>query len=144
MTESTQSYFEQCLYFTANALAREITRMAEKRFAPLELSPSHAFLIMLTTERGEPTQKELAQELALAQSTVSRFVDSLVSEGLLAKESRGRSMVVTSTRAGSELLPRIHQAWKGLYDDYVALLGEEAAVRLTGDTRKAFLGLKPE
>jgi hypothetical protein len=47
MTKCNSKYCG-CLYFSANALARAITRIAEEKFALIGLSPSHAFLVILT------------------------------------------------------------------------------------------------
>ncbi|MEZ4387128.1 MAG: MarR family transcriptional regulator [Candidatus Krumholzibacteriia bacterium] len=125
------SIFECCLYFTANSLAREISRLADRQFGQLGMSTPHAFLLTQVVERPGITQKDLAHELNLAQSTVSRFVDTLVARGFLVKEADGRQVHVHSTPTGRALIPRINEAWGGLYREYCDLLGEEAAERLT-------------
>ena len=90
MPESNNSLLTCCLYFTANSLARVITRMAEKEFGKLGLTPSHAFLLMVAVDEPGISQKDLAGRLHLAQSTVSRFVDSLVLKGCIEKRALGK------------------------------------------------------
>ena len=77
MSKPIEKYLHNCLYFTANSLARRITAMAEEAFGKVGLSPSHAFLVMLVNEQPGISQKELSRALNLAPSTVTRFVDSL-------------------------------------------------------------------
>ncbi len=134
---STDSYFDRCLYFTANALAREITRYAEEEFSQLGLSPSHAFLLMVVTDRPGITQKELAYELNLAQSTVSRFADSLAAKGFVNKSAEGRQVHVHPTPTGTALIPRIKEAWQAMYVNYSAVLGEKKSTDLVAATRDA-------
>lgn len=127
---------ECCLFFTANALARNITRMGEECFASVGMTPSYAFLLTLTFEQPGVTQKELADRLQLAPSTVSRFVEALERKGLVTREVRGRETCVFPTDAALSLRPAIRQAWHGLYERYSAVLGREqgdALTRLTAD-----------
>lgn len=135
---------ECCLFFTANALARTITRMGEEAFATVGMTPSYAFLLTLSFEQPGITQKELAARLQLAPSTVSRFVEALERKGFLVREVRGRETCVFPTEAGLALRPVIREAWHGLYERYSSVLGKEegeALTRLTADAcRKLSLG----
>jgi DNA-binding MarR family transcriptional regulator len=141
MTCQPSSLLDCCLFFTANSLARVVTRMGEEEFARTGLSPSSAFLLSLAAEQPGVSQKELAESLHLAPSTVSRMVDALARRGLVAKESRGRNTYVTPTQAGLDMLPAVQEAWKSLYRRYSAVLGEEAGQELTRLTREAYRAL---
>ncbi len=122
MTEC-KSILHNCLYFTANSLARVITRMAEEEFKKTGLSPSHAFLMMLATNNPGVGQKELSEQLHLAPSTVTRFVDALVYKGLLKRQSQGKITRVYATQEGQKLRGSIEEAWKGLHQRYADILG---------------------
>ena len=75
MQEKTASHLlNSCLYFTASTLCRHITRMAEEEFMKVGVSPSHAYLLLVTQERPGISQKEAAEYLTLAPSTVSRYL----------------------------------------------------------------------
>ena len=70
-----------CLYFTANALAREVTRLADDSFAETGLSPSHAFLVMVAANSPGIGPSELGDGLHLAPSTITRFIEALEHRG---------------------------------------------------------------
>ena len=120
-----------CLYFTANALSRLIGKMADDAFAPTGLSPAHAFLMMLVNDRPGISQKELAEALSLAPSTVTRFVDALERRGFLTREMEGKLSRVSPTEAGLGLKETIAAGWSRLHALYSEELGAEAAEELT-------------
>lgn len=135
MAKEVGSLLDGCLYFTSNALTRAITRMAEKAFAPVAMTPSHAFLLMLAIDRPGITQKELAAKLHLAPSTVSRFVDALVRRDFLEKETAGRNTFIHPTQKGCEMLEPIQACWQNLHDRYVVVLGDAASDHLNDHVR---------
>ena len=122
---------ECCLFFTANSLARDITRMGEEEFARIGLTPSHAFLLMLAFESPGISQKELSQSMNMAPSTVSRFIDALVKRDLLDKVGEGRVTYIHPTPKGAEMNERISEVWSGLYDRYSKILGKKQGDELT-------------
>ncbi len=131
--KKTEELFHHCLYFTANSLARKITRIADGAFRKTGLSPSHAFLIMLVNDYPGIGPKQLGDHLNLAPSTVTRFVDALIYKGLLTKASQGKNTFIYITDQGKELLDPIAGAWKNLYDSYSNFLGEKQGKDLTAE-----------
>lgn len=126
-----EELFNCCLYFTANKLARTVTRMAEEEFAGTGVSPTYAFLLMAVGEAPGIAQQDLAARLHLTPSTVTRLLDKLESKGLVTRRAAGKNSLVELTDKGAALLADIQAAWKRLYERYSAVLGEEAGDRLT-------------
>jgi DNA-binding MarR family transcriptional regulator len=129
--DKEKSLLHHCLYFTANTLSRVIARMAEEEFKTSGLSPSHAFLMMIVYDNPGIGQKELGQQLHLAPSTVTRFIDALVYRGYLIRKNEGKTSAIFSTDKGKQLNQPIDAAWKGLYDRYSRILGMKEADKLT-------------
>jgi len=130
MTKS-KAILHNCLYFTANSLARVITRMADDEFRRTGLSPSHAFLMMLVNDNPGIGQKDLCEHLHLAPSTVTRFVDALVFKGYLIRQTDGKATRVHATKQGAGLRQPIEEAWQSLHRRYADLLGLEDGDKLT-------------
>ena len=131
MRIESKNILHDCLYFTANALSRVITRMGEESFRKTGLSPSHAFLVMLVNEKPGIGQKALAENLQLAPSTVTRFVDSLVHKGYLTRLTEGKSSKVFPTDEGKRLQAPIEKAWHELHMRYAKILGRREGDALT-------------
>ncbi len=129
--DKEKSLLRHCLYFTANALSRVIARMAEEEFKITGLSPSHAFLMMIVNDHPGIGQKELGEQLHLAPSTVTRFIDSLVYRGYLIRKSKGKVSKIHSTNKGKQLKKPIDAAWKSLYHRYSKILGMKEGDQLT-------------
>ncbi len=137
MENNTSNTLECCLFYTANSLARVITRMGEEEFAGVGMTPSYAFLLTLVIDSPGISQKELAELLNMAPSTVSRFVDALDKRGLIGKEGQGRNTFIHPTEKGKALKPRIEEAWMGLYERYSRILGKGQGDELTRLTAEA-------
>ena len=120
-----------CLYFTVNSLSRIITKMAEEEFRVTGISPSHAFLMLLVNASPGIGPTELANELHLAPSTVTRLIDKLAGKGFLERRADGKTIGVYPTEAGDQMQETIYQAWHGLFERYSALLGEGFSRELT-------------
>jgi DNA-binding MarR family transcriptional regulator len=127
-------YLQNCLFFTANALARSVSRMAEKAFRDTGLSPSLAFAVMLVNDQPGITVTELADHLHLAPSTLTRFTDKLVYQDLVERKQEGKLTRVYPTERAGAIQPEIEKAWTRLHENYCAVLGREAGDALARET----------
>ncbi|HFD81208.1 MAG TPA: MarR family transcriptional regulator, partial [Gammaproteobacteria bacterium] len=95
--------FERCLYFNLNALARRVNRLWESEFRKTGLSAPHAYVMRLVLSEPGISQKQLAEELHLDPSTVTRFVNALAERQLVRRDSNHadrRSSAVFPTAGG--------------------------------------------
>ncbi|MBI2839839.1 MAG: MarR family transcriptional regulator [Acidobacteria bacterium] len=122
-----------CLYYSANALARTITRMAEEEFAVTGLAPSYAFILMAVNEKPGIQPKEVSGIMHLTPSTVTRLVEKLVAKGYVVRRAAGKGIELSPTRKARASYPRIREAWKNLYRRYSRILGEDVGRRLASE-----------
>ncbi|PGM50891.1 MarR family transcriptional regulator [Bacillus sp. AFS053548] len=137
-----EQYFSNCLYFTANHLARLMNKMAEEEFASLGISPTYAFLLMAVFEKQNITQTELSNILHIAPSTTTRFVEKLEVKKLVERTNQGKLTLVNLTDKGIEIQKDIKVCWKNLYKRYAEILGDVAAKQLTSQTFEAALEIE--
>lgn len=131
--------FERCLYFNVNALARAVNQRWEKAYQAIGLSPAHAYLLRLVLSNPGITQKQLAAELRLAPSTMTRFIDALVKRGLLLREASGgdaREWSIQPSDTARTLHSELERIGQELYQNLRSTLGETSCSELVNDLRQ--------
>lgn len=131
------SKYCHCLYYTANALARNLTKMAEEEFSTTGLAPSYAFLLMAVNDKPGIQPKEISAQMQLTASTVTRLIEKMEHRGFLERKPVGKFTKVFPTEKSRKLNNKIHTAWSSLYQRYSNLLGEELGKKLTTAVYKA-------
>lgn len=119
------SKYCNCLYYSANALGRVMTKMAEEEFAITGLAPSYAFLLMSVNDKPGIQPKGLSEQMQLTPSTVTRLIEKMEHRGFVERKSAGRITEVFPTAKSQELDPKIKEAWQNLYKRYSGILGKE-------------------
>ena len=132
--------FDRCLYFNVNALARVVNKIWSEAFAEFELSPAHAYMLRLVLAQPGIAQKDLAAELRLEKSTVTRFVDGLQDKGLVQRKkgaaADSRAQHVHPTAKARKLREALEATGDGLYQTMVAAIGKDRLARLVGELRE--------
>ena len=141
-TGVSQNPYCRCLYYAANALARNVTRMAEDAFAPTGLAPSYAFLLMTVNKDPGVQPSEIARVMMLQPSTVTRLIDKMEAKGYLERRPEGKSVRVHPTARSVALQDDLEQAWSRAFDGYSGLLGADRSRSLTADTFDAAVALE--
>ncbi len=131
--------FERCLYFNINALARAVNQRWENAYQTVGLSPAHAYLLRLVLSTPGITQKQLAAELRLAPSTITRFIDALAKRGLLQRQASGgdaREWAIQPSDAARSLHGELERIGQELYQSLRNTLGEPRCGGLVNDLRQ--------
>ena len=75
--KSCESAFSKCLYFSSQALARKVEKLAIESWKPTGLSPSHAYLLILVLREPGLQPTTVGEQLQLTPSTITRLVEKL-------------------------------------------------------------------
>jgi len=132
--------FERCLYFNLNALTRKINRVWESEFRQTGLSAPHAYVMRLVLSEPGMSQKQLAEELHLDPSTVTRFVDALAERRLVRRDTSHtdrRSATVFPTTEGKRLKKKLEKIGEGLFQTMQTGLGDKRFRELVNALREA-------
>ena len=131
--------FEECLYFNSNALARTVSRIWTDAYKPFDLSPSHAFLLRVVLAKPGLMPRELAKELSLSRSTVTRFLDSLEKRDFLLRKMTakdGREVHVYPTKKAIQIHKELDQAGGTLSKLMRDIFGQDDLSKTVSNLRK--------
>lgn len=128
--KTTESKYCKCLYFTANALARKVEKLAQASWAKLNMSPSHGYLLMLVNDEPGVQPTALANHLQLQPSTVTRLIEKLEDRKLLVRVTEGKITNVYPTPKGRELQAKLKECLVEFFNHYSAILGKDESVKL--------------
>ena len=136
LLKTSESKYCQCLYFTANALARKIEKLAQASWRKVDLSPSHAYLLMMAIDEPGVQPSTLVDHLQLQPSTISRLLEKLETRKLVVRITEGKTTNVYPTQKGKDLLPRLKECLHEFYSRYASLLGKEESAKLVQSMNK--------
>ena len=118
------------MYFVTNALARKIEKIAQGTWEKVDLSPSHAYLLMLVIEGPGVQPMTLSEELHLTPSTITRLIEKLEQKKLLVRAYEGKLTNVYPTPKAEELAPKLKQCVADFYASYSSVLGKDESAKL--------------
>lgn len=113
------------MHSAANSFSREISRHFDSCFEEYDLATSYVELLLILLEKEELSQNEVAENMNLAPSTITRFVNKLVNKGLVQKKKTGRTAVVTLSRKGQTIAPKLKDRYNDALQDLENILGEK-------------------
>ncbi len=123
--KSSESKYCNCLYFTANALARKIEKLATESWKRVDMAPSYAYLLLLVLEEPGMQAGQIAEQLQLTPSTITRLIEKLEERKLVIRATEGKLTNVYPTQKAKDLKPQLKQCVEEFYDKYVKILGKE-------------------
>ena len=136
----TEKEISECLYFTISKMFRMINRIAEEAFEKIDICPTHAFLmIILKEEKNGLSVNQISSSLAIAPSTVTRFVYKFVSKGYVVREKMGKNSFTKITEKGLNEIDEIYEAWRGITEKIEELVGDKTYLERTKKSFKEFV-----
>jgi DNA-binding MarR family transcriptional regulator len=134
--KTSESKYCKCLYFTSNALARKVEKLATESWKKVDLAPSHAYLLMLIIEEPGMQPGCLANQLQLTPSTITRLIEKLEEKKLVIRTTEGKITNVYPTPKAKDLLQDLKACTKEFYESYTTVLGKEDANKLVATLNK--------
>ena len=136
--------FERCLYFNANALVRELNRIWDAAYAHTGLSAPHAYLLRHVCHNEGVSQQQVANELHLEKSTITRFVNALLEKGLIQRRAGedGREHRLYPSAAGSRLGKELDEIGAKLFIEMNKRIGKSEFSSLVSALRSGLTSLE--
>ncbi|MFO7844999.1 MAG: MarR family transcriptional regulator [Balneolaceae bacterium] len=110
---------------TVNSFSRNLTTFFDDQLEDFGLATSYVELMILMKENDKISQKEVAEELSLAPSTITRFVDKLQKKGLVEKTRSGREVSILLTADGLDAADAMHEAYLAAVENLRQLVGDK-------------------
>ena len=134
--KSCESRFNKCLYFSTNALARKVEKLAIENWKRIDLSPSHAYLLTIVLDMPGIQPGAIAEEMQLTPSTITRLMEKLEEKKLVIRTTEGKSTNVYPTPKGKELIPKMKICREEFTKSYTDILGTEESMRMVQNINK--------
>lgn len=131
--KQSECRFCNCIYFSSGALARKIEKLATESWKKVNLSPSHAYMLLIILEDPGIQPGILAEEMQLQPSTITRLIEKLEEKKLAVRTYEGKITNVYPTPKAKQLLPQMKECVKNFHQSYSSVLGKEESDRLVSN-----------
>jgi DNA-binding MarR family transcriptional regulator len=128
--KASQSRYNHCIYFSSNAFARKIEKLATECWKKIGLPPSHAYVLMTVLEEPGIQPGLVAEELQLSPSTVTRLIEKLEEKGLVTRNFGVKATNIYPTPRAQELQPQMKTCSEEFRMQYTSLLGVDESCHL--------------
>jgi DNA-binding MarR family transcriptional regulator len=124
-----------CACFNARSAARVISDLYDRTLAPTGLKLSQFAILATIRQRHRATMQELAAELGLDPSTMTRTLRPLEEAGLVRTQPGGdrRAKALELTPEGDGALTRAFERWSEAQRTLRQRIGDEVFERLSSD-----------
>lgn len=136
LMKTSESRYCGCIYFSANALARKIEKLAIESWKKVNLSPSHAYLLMIIIQEPGIQPGSLSNEMNLTPSTITRLIEKLEKRKLAVRITEGKTTNVYPTPKAKDILPKMKECVDDFYDKYLAVLGKGESEKFVRDMNR--------
>ena len=134
--KTSESRYHQCLYFSSAAFARKIEKLAAECWKPVGLAPSYGYLLMNVLEEPGVQPGELAHQLQLQPSTITRLIERLEEKKLLVRTADGKITNVYPTPKSKELYSKLKECTHNFHEACTSVLGKDETCRLVSIMNK--------
>lgn len=136
---------QQCLALRLRVITRSVTGLYDDMLRPLGLTISQLSLLVAIMKMGEAKPTVLCEMFHMDASTLSRNVNRMRHHGWLSASpgKDGRTMLLSLTEQGRELLQSAIAAWRIAQERAADLLGQEGVSllhNLTGSLDRVVKG----
>lgn len=128
--KTSESKYAQCIYFASAALARKVEKLATESWKKVDLSPSHAYLLIAVLEEPGIQPMALSQHLQLTPSTITRLIEKLEQKRLVVRTTEGKTTNVYPTPKGRDLQPKLLSCMEDFNSTSAAIFGKEESYKL--------------
>jgi len=117
------------MYFASNALARKTEKLAVAVWKKVDLSPSHAYLLMIVLSEPGVQPGALSEELQLTPSTITRLLEKLEEKKLVVRNTEGKTTTVYPTAKSKELKALLQECSDEFQKTCITIFGKEESGR---------------
>ncbi len=134
--KASESRYGRCIYFSSNALARKTEKLAVAAWKKADLSPSHAYLLMIVLDEPGIQAGALSAELHLTPSTITRLIEKLEEKRLVVRTTEGKTTSVYPTIKSKDMKPLLQECVEEFTKSCITLLGKEECSRFVNSINK--------
>ncbi|HEX4959050.1 MAG TPA: MarR family transcriptional regulator [Lacibacter sp.] len=111
-------------------MSRKIEKLALQVWSKVDLSPSHAYLLMMVLDEPGIQPSALVDELLLTPSTITRLIEKLEEKKLVYRTTEGKITNVYATAKAKDIAPKLNSCVEEFYKSYSSILGKEESAQM--------------
>ncbi len=106
-------------------MARKVEKLAVESWKPVDLSPSHAYVLLMVIEEPGVQPGNISNQLQLTPSTITRLIEKLEEKKLVTRTSEGKITNVYPTSKAKQLHPELVKCANHFGETYTSIFGKE-------------------
>lgn len=128
---------ENCAGYNLRRTSRVVTQLFDAAFAPTGLRSTQISILQMITVKNSPSVRQLAHEMAMDSSTLTRNLQPLVREGYveLLNANRGRAKLARLTHKGRAKLDQAVSIWQHAQSQFLKRFGAKRWRQLWSELR---------